>query len=325
MLLEHDAVAEAQRLGDGEHQPGDEVGERLARGEADDGGGDRARGQQRAADGAHRLELRQRDGDADDEHDRVDQPLDEPQPRLGLGRQADVAAGEREAQHGDDQRPRRRSRPPRPTQLSVISRHDAAATVGRSCSTASARCVRARAAGAAAGRAARASPLAERRARDARRDRVLPRPHARARPTPRRCAALRGRVRGRSPAATCDDAARARSSSRRSRRRRAGARRAGARAGLRLVVVSNWDVSLHEVLARTGLTPLLDGAVTSAEVGAAKPDPAPAAARACASRGDRRRVAGRRRRRGGRRAPRRPPAAVRADRPAANDLSGVLP
>lgn len=45
--------------------------------------------------------------------------------------------------------------------------------------------------------------------------------------------------------------------------------------GVRLVVVSNWDVSLHEVLARTGLAPLLDGAVSSAEAGAAKPDPEP--------------------------------------------------
>jgi putative hydrolase of the HAD superfamily len=43
--------------------------------------------------------------------------------------------------------------------------------------------------------------------------------------------------------------------------------------GLRLVVVSNWDVSLHERLAETGLAPLLDGAVASAEAGAAKPDP----------------------------------------------------
>ena len=43
--------------------------------------------------------------------------------------------------------------------------------------------------------------------------------------------------------------------------------------GLRLVVVSNWDVSLHEVLERTGLTPLLDGAIDSAAFGAAKPDP----------------------------------------------------
>jgi putative hydrolase of the HAD superfamily len=44
--------------------------------------------------------------------------------------------------------------------------------------------------------------------------------------------------------------------------------------GLRLVVVSNWDVSLHERLAETGLAPLLDGAVASAEAGVAKPDPA---------------------------------------------------
>ncbi len=42
-------------------------------------------------------------------------------------------------------------------------------------------------------------------------------------------------------------------------------------AGHRLVVVSNWDVSLHDVLAETGLRDLVDGAVTSAEVGAAKP------------------------------------------------------
>jgi putative hydrolase of the HAD superfamily len=41
--------------------------------------------------------------------------------------------------------------------------------------------------------------------------------------------------------------------------------------GVRLIVVSNWDVSLHEVLARLELAPLLDGVVTSAEVGARKP------------------------------------------------------
>jgi putative hydrolase of the HAD superfamily len=44
--------------------------------------------------------------------------------------------------------------------------------------------------------------------------------------------------------------------------------------GMRLVVVSNWDVSLHDVLAETGLAPLLDGVVTSAELGSAKPAPA---------------------------------------------------
>jgi putative hydrolase of the HAD superfamily len=43
-------------------------------------------------------------------------------------------------------------------------------------------------------------------------------------------------------------------------------------AGIRLVVVSNWDWSLHERLTETGLAPLVDGAVASAEVGSAKPD-----------------------------------------------------
>jgi len=44
--------------------------------------------------------------------------------------------------------------------------------------------------------------------------------------------------------------------------------------GHRLVVVSNWDISLHDVLARLELAPLLDGVVTSAEVGERKPAPA---------------------------------------------------
>jgi putative hydrolase of the HAD superfamily len=41
--------------------------------------------------------------------------------------------------------------------------------------------------------------------------------------------------------------------------------------GRRLVVVSNWDVSLHETLRATGLRELVDGAISSAEAGAAKP------------------------------------------------------
>lgn len=43
--------------------------------------------------------------------------------------------------------------------------------------------------------------------------------------------------------------------------------------GRRLVVASNWDISLHEALSRTGLSSLLDGAVSSAEAGSAKPAP----------------------------------------------------
>ena len=45
--------------------------------------------------------------------------------------------------------------------------------------------------------------------------------------------------------------------------------------GARLVVVSNWDCSLREVLDGAGLLELVDGVVSSAEAGAAKPDPAP--------------------------------------------------
>ena len=44
--------------------------------------------------------------------------------------------------------------------------------------------------------------------------------------------------------------------------------------GLRLVVVSNWDFSLHERLEETGVAGLVDGAVASAELGRAKPDAA---------------------------------------------------
>ena len=42
--------------------------------------------------------------------------------------------------------------------------------------------------------------------------------------------------------------------------------------GLVVVVVSNWDHSLHERLAETGLAALVDAAVASAEVGHAKPE-----------------------------------------------------
>jgi putative hydrolase of the HAD superfamily len=43
--------------------------------------------------------------------------------------------------------------------------------------------------------------------------------------------------------------------------------------GLVLVIASNWDCSLPEWLRPTGIVELVHGVVTSAEVGAAKPDP----------------------------------------------------
>jgi putative hydrolase of the HAD superfamily len=42
-------------------------------------------------------------------------------------------------------------------------------------------------------------------------------------------------------------------------------------AGIVLVVVSNWDVSLHDVMEQTGLRELVDGVLTSAQIGEAKP------------------------------------------------------
>jgi putative hydrolase of the HAD superfamily len=44
--------------------------------------------------------------------------------------------------------------------------------------------------------------------------------------------------------------------------------------GLQTICVSNWDVSLGEVLEGCGLDGLLDGVVTSAAIGKRKPDPA---------------------------------------------------
>ena len=43
--------------------------------------------------------------------------------------------------------------------------------------------------------------------------------------------------------------------------------------GIALVIASNWDCSLPEWLRPTGILELVDGVVTSAEVGAAKPNP----------------------------------------------------
>jgi putative hydrolase of the HAD superfamily len=45
------------------------------------------------------------------------------------------------------------------------------------------------------------------------------------------------------------------------------------RLGLRLAVVSNWDMALTEYLQELGLAPHFEAVVTSAEAGAPKPDP----------------------------------------------------
>jgi putative hydrolase of the HAD superfamily len=50
--------------------------------------------------------------------------------------------------------------------------------------------------------------------------------------------------------------------------------RAARRHGLRVVIVSNWDSSLSQVLERVGLGDTIDGVVSSASVGVGKPAPA---------------------------------------------------
>ena len=45
--------------------------------------------------------------------------------------------------------------------------------------------------------------------------------------------------------------------------------------GTPLAIVSNWDLSLHDVLEQLDLMRFFGAVVTSAEVGAAKPDPRP--------------------------------------------------
>ena len=88
LVLEEHPVADAQRLRDREHHARDEVGERLARREAEDRGGDRARGQQRGGEPVDAVELRD---SAIATPTRMitalRQPADEAQARAGLGRE----------------------------------------------------------------------------------------------------------------------------------------------------------------------------------------------------------------------------------------------
>ena len=87
--------------------------------------------------------------------------------------------------------------------------------------------------------------------------------------------------------------------------------------GARLAVVSNWDVSLHDVLERTGLRALVDAVVISAELGRgqARPGDLPRRARAPGRHG-RRRDARRRQRRARRRGRARGGPARRSSSPA---------
>ena len=60
-VADRDQVADADRLRDGERDPGDRVAERVARREADDGADQRAGGERRAREPVERVELQQRE------------------------------------------------------------------------------------------------------------------------------------------------------------------------------------------------------------------------------------------------------------------------
>ena len=96
LALEGDEVADAQRLGDREHHPGDRVGQHLARGEADDRGGDRARGQDGGGEAVEARELRQGQGEPDDDDGRLDDAAQEAQARVE--HRAQLGAAERVGQ-----------------------------------------------------------------------------------------------------------------------------------------------------------------------------------------------------------------------------------
>ena len=303
VLLERDPVADAQRLGDREHDPGDEVGERLAGGEADDRGHERARGEEAAGDPAEPLELRERGErrrstsstsqiSRRTKRSRVSACWVMPprstrpgEPAPAGGEPAVEDEGEQDEEREDDARPR----------IAGCSVHQSSSrrrpcrrSLDASCSTRWAPCSRSSRPRRSCGPrcAPRRAPTWARRRRGAaiaRGDRPLPRPPARGR--------RRGRPRGAAPAsaeamrpALPEPAASLRGDALTAALLDAlrfhaypevpGTLASCARRGIRLVVVSNWDVSLHERLAETGLAPLLDGAVASAEFGAAKPDPA---------------------------------------------------
>ena len=82
-VLDGHEVADPDRLGDEEQDPGHRVGERLAGREADDRGGEGAGGEDARREAVQRRELGDRDRDADDRDRGLDDPPDEAQARVG--------------------------------------------------------------------------------------------------------------------------------------------------------------------------------------------------------------------------------------------------
>ena len=93
VALDGHPVTDTDGLRDRQHHAGNEVRERLAGGEADDRGGHDAGREDAGRDPVDAGELRQRDGEADQEDRRVDEAAHEPQ--AGRRLRGDVPARER--------------------------------------------------------------------------------------------------------------------------------------------------------------------------------------------------------------------------------------
>ena len=302
VALERHPVADADRLRDREHDPGDEVGQRLARGEADDRGGDRARGEQA---GRRRCRGPVKPESATtmpiSERSPRRQPAHEAQPRVApLGdAAAQHPAGEprraraeravdHDASEDDDRkiaRPRVIARratvdqcqyrvashgAPQPRAI-LLDALGTLLTFEPPAPHLRARAARARAPTSASGGAGG----------DPRRDRLLPRAPARGaatRPALAACAGAARRRCGRAaePAASLGGDALTRAAGRaalpRLPRRRPALRALRAPRDPRSSSSPTGTCRCTSGSHETGLAPLVDGALASAEVGAAKPD-----------------------------------------------------
>ena len=85
-FFELDPVADFDRLGDRELDPGDHVADRVLGGEADDRGEHRGRGEDPGGELLEFGELGERDRRDDDEDDQDREPAQEAQPGLGRAR-----------------------------------------------------------------------------------------------------------------------------------------------------------------------------------------------------------------------------------------------
>ena len=129
VLPDRHRVADPDRLGDGDQDPGDEVGQRLAGCEADHQAEHGAGGEDPGGEPLELREAAQRQGGADHQDDHEQQATDEPQPGLRRARQRPLAhlrghvprSGDRQAVDGERDRDRNRHRDHGRDQVAVLA------------------------------------------------------------------------------------------------------------------------------------------------------------------------------------------------------------